>query len=99
MEQNKPNEVRAGRSVRGAIAVAIAIAFISMFLMGGAAPAHAEGTTTRPRPNIVLVHGAWADGSSFSGVTSRLQADGYTVHVLPNPLADLRLMRPTLPAT
>ncbi len=38
---------------------------------------------------IVLVHGAWADGSSWSGVTARLQADGYTVHVPPNPLRGL----------
>lgn len=30
-------------------------------------------------PNIVLVHGAWADGSSWSAVIERLQADGYTV--------------------
>jgi pimeloyl-ACP methyl ester carboxylesterase len=29
--------------------------------------------------NIVLVHGAWADGSSWSTVVERLQADGYTV--------------------
>jgi pimeloyl-ACP methyl ester carboxylesterase len=30
-------------------------------------------------PNIVLVHGAWADGSSWSAVIGRLQADGYNV--------------------
>jgi pimeloyl-ACP methyl ester carboxylesterase len=30
-------------------------------------------------PNIVLVHGAWADGSCWSSVIERLQADGYTV--------------------
>jgi pimeloyl-ACP methyl ester carboxylesterase len=30
-------------------------------------------------PNIVLVHGAWADGSCWSGVIERLQADGYRV--------------------
>jgi pimeloyl-ACP methyl ester carboxylesterase len=30
-------------------------------------------------PNIVLVHGAWADGSSWSAVIEQLQADGYTV--------------------
>jgi len=29
--------------------------------------------------NIVLVHGAWADGSSWSGVVQRLQSDGYNV--------------------
>jgi pimeloyl-ACP methyl ester carboxylesterase len=30
-------------------------------------------------PNIVLVHGAWADGSSWSAVVERLQAEGYSV--------------------
>src|SRR2546427_1545217 len=43
------------------------------------------------RPNIVLVHGAWADGSCWSGVIERLQADGYhvTAPQFPRPaLAD-----------
>lgn len=31
------------------------------------------------RPNIVLVHGAWADGSCWSAVIEQLQADGYNV--------------------
>jgi len=31
------------------------------------------------QPNIVLVHGAWADGSCWSAVIESLQADGYTV--------------------
>src|SRR3954469_2082804 len=30
-------------------------------------------------PNIVLVHGAWADGSSWAAVIERLEADGYNV--------------------
>jgi pimeloyl-ACP methyl ester carboxylesterase len=30
-------------------------------------------------PNVVLVHGAWADGSSWSAVTEALQAKGYAV--------------------
>jgi pimeloyl-ACP methyl ester carboxylesterase len=30
-------------------------------------------------PNIVLVHGAWADGSSWSAVVERLQSEGYSV--------------------
>jgi pimeloyl-ACP methyl ester carboxylesterase len=37
----------------------------------------------------VLVHGAWADSSSWDGVVSRLQRDGYTVDVPPNPLLGL----------
>jgi hypothetical protein len=31
------------------------------------------------RLNIVLVHGAWADGSSWSSVIEQLQAEGYHV--------------------
>jgi pimeloyl-ACP methyl ester carboxylesterase len=31
------------------------------------------------RPNIILVHGAWADGSCWSGVIERLQGDGFQV--------------------
>ena len=31
------------------------------------------------QPNIVLVHGAWADGSCWNDVIERLQADGYNV--------------------
>jgi pimeloyl-ACP methyl ester carboxylesterase len=41
------------------------------------------------RPNIVLVHGAWADGSSWSGVIKRLQADGYHVTAPQFPLTGL----------
>jgi pimeloyl-ACP methyl ester carboxylesterase len=31
------------------------------------------------RPNILLVHGAWADGSCWSAVIAQLQARGYNV--------------------
>jgi pimeloyl-ACP methyl ester carboxylesterase len=41
------------------------------------------------RPNIVLVHGAWADGSSWSGVIERLQSDGYRVTAPQFPLTAL----------
>lgn len=40
-------------------------------------------------PNIVLVHGAWADGSSWSAVAERLQADGYNVCAPQFPLTSL----------
>lgn len=42
-----------------------------------------------PRPNLVLVHGAWADGSSWSAVIERLQADGYKVTAPQMPLTSL----------
>jgi pimeloyl-ACP methyl ester carboxylesterase len=40
-------------------------------------------------PNIVLVHGAWADGSSWSSVVERLQAGGYHVTAPQFPLTSL----------
>jgi pimeloyl-ACP methyl ester carboxylesterase len=40
-------------------------------------------------PNIVLVHGAWADGSCWSDVIERLQADGHTVTAPQFPLTSL----------
>ncbi len=44
---------------------------------------------THPRPSVVLVHGAWADGSSWSSVIERLQADGYHVTAPQFPLTSL----------
>src|SRR6476620_10465172 len=41
------------------------------------------------RPNIVLVHGAWAEGSCWSGVIERLQADGFHVRAPQFPLSSL----------
>ena len=42
--------------------------------------------STSPKPTIVLVHGAWADASSWDGEIMRLQQAGYTVFAPPNPL-------------
>jgi pimeloyl-ACP methyl ester carboxylesterase len=41
------------------------------------------------RPNIVLVHGAWADGSCWSGVIERVQAEGFQVRAPQFPLSSL----------
>jgi pimeloyl-ACP methyl ester carboxylesterase len=41
------------------------------------------------RPVVVLVHGAWADASSWSGEVATLQAAGYDVRAIANPLQDL----------
>ena len=41
------------------------------------------------RPNIVLAHGAWADGSCWSGVVERLQANGFQVRAPQFPLTSL----------
>ena len=42
-----------------------------------------------PLPNILLVHGAWADGSSWSGVIEGLQSQGYRVTAPQFPLSSL----------
>jgi pimeloyl-ACP methyl ester carboxylesterase len=47
---------------------------------------HLDAAGSAAKPTIVLEHGAWADGSSWGGVVTRLQKDGYTVDVPPNPL-------------
>src|SRR5437899_12586471 len=39
--------------------------------------------------NIVIVHGAWADGSSWSKVIALLQAKGFHVVAVQNPLTSL----------
>ncbi|GIH20447.1 alpha/beta fold hydrolase [Rugosimonospora africana] len=59
-----------------------------------AAPAQAvSGTSIRPardkRPTVVLVHGAFADASGWSGTVQRLQDDGYPVVAVANPLRAL----------
>ncbi|MEV5966137.1 alpha/beta hydrolase [Kribbella sp. NPDC051952] len=63
------------------------IAFLAV-LVAAASPA-AASHPNKPKPTIVLVHGAWADGSSWTDITRRLQGDGYTVRVPPNPLRSL----------
>src|ERR1700722_10506511 len=42
------------------------------------------------KPTVVLVHGGWADGSSWNPVAARLQRDGYTVIVPANPLRGVK---------
>ena len=43
-----------------------------------------------PKPTIVIVHGAFADASSWNDVTERLQQQGYEVIAPPNPLRGVR---------
>jgi pimeloyl-ACP methyl ester carboxylesterase len=47
------------------------------------------GPETTSKPTIVLVHGAFADGSSWSRVIPLLETDGYTVIAVQNPLTSL----------
>jgi len=54
---------------------------------GLAAPASASGH--RQKANVLLVHGAWVDGSSWNAVTSILQQHGHTVLAVQLPLTSL----------
>src|SRR6266576_2487674 len=51
--------------------------------------AHAQTAAPVEARNVVLVHGAWADGSSWTEVISRLQGAGLNVTAVQNPLTSL----------
>lgn len=54
-----------------------------------AAPAMAAPASAKAVKNIVLVHGAFADGSGWAGVHKILVKDGYTVSIVQNPTLSL----------
>ena len=61
---------------------------IAAFVMAAAlAGAHASESS---KPTVVLVHGAFADTSSWNGVTRILQKDGYRVVAVAVPQSLLR---------
>jgi pimeloyl-ACP methyl ester carboxylesterase len=55
----------------------------------GGFEAHARMAAPVEARNVVLIHGAWADGSSWAGVIPRLQAAGLKVTAVQNPLTSL----------
>jgi pimeloyl-ACP methyl ester carboxylesterase len=83
--KSRPRKARlalTGAAVAAMIAIPSAVAAAST-----TSPAHpATAGSPAPKATIVIEHGAWADGSSFDGVVTRLQRAGYTVDVPPNPL-------------
>lgn len=60
--------------------------FAAFALVLGASGSPAAPASAGAKPTIVLVHGAFADSSSWNGVTARLLADGYPVVAAANPL-------------
>ncbi len=88
MKQAKSNVVKSWRSILRAFT--IAAFFVAMSGASMTAVAQEEETGQRkPVPNIMLVHGAWADGSSWSKVIERLQKAGYNVTAPQFPLTTL----------
>src|SRR6266540_2274303 len=74
---------------RTAAAIAgLAVAVAGVLVTAGASGTAAHGIA-KPRPTVVLVHGAFADSSGWNGVVARLQHDGYPVIAAANPLRGL----------
>jgi pimeloyl-ACP methyl ester carboxylesterase len=55
-----------------------------------ASGAQAQVVNPTGKPTVVLVHGAFADSSSWNGVITILRHDGYRVIAAPNPLRGVR---------
>jgi pimeloyl-ACP methyl ester carboxylesterase len=53
---------------------------------GAAPPAGSAPAPAADRPTVVLVHGAFADGSAWARVIPLLERDGYPVVAVQNPL-------------
>src|ERR1700730_234343 len=75
--------------VKAALAAPVAAAILPTGLGGTLAAAAAREDEDGPKETIVLVHGGWADSSSWTAVIERLQDEGYTVVAPANPLRDL----------
>src|SRR5256885_17212668 len=63
------------------------IAGVATSLLGRSSKAQAQPAVTAR--NVVLVHGAYADGSCWSDVIGRLQAAGLRATAVQNPLTSL----------
>ncbi|MEV6279440.1 alpha/beta hydrolase [Nocardia sp. NPDC051832] len=77
----------------GALTVALAAAACSSGGDTSAAQTQTATTVPQPDPNkpgVLLVHGAFADGSSWGGVAEQLQAKGYRVTTAAVPLRGLK---------
>src|ERR1700751_3359070 len=62
-----------------------AVAALASMLMGATLNAAAAGPPPTGSKNVVLVHGAFADGSGWEAVAKILEKDGYAVSVVQHP--------------
>jgi pimeloyl-ACP methyl ester carboxylesterase len=69
--------------------LAALLSVMALFLLTASSQAASASASHAGKPTVVLVHGAWADASSWSQVTERLQKDGYRVLAPANPLRSL----------
>lgn len=61
-----------------------------LMLAAGLVASTAQAQSTPPKPTVVFVHGAFADSSSWNGVITILERDGYKVVAAANPLRGVR---------
>ncbi|MGN8117030.1 alpha/beta fold hydrolase [Labrys sp. 22185] len=64
--------------------------FVKGLAVAGALLLSAPALAGSGKPTVVLVHGAFADASSWNGVIQRLEKDGYPVVAAANPLRSVR---------
>jgi pimeloyl-ACP methyl ester carboxylesterase len=74
------------RLPRRVIAMSSALVLVALVWIGGGQAAATPRQSSDPRPTIVLVHGDWADASSWNAVIERLQDRGFNVVAPPNTL-------------
>jgi pimeloyl-ACP methyl ester carboxylesterase len=74
------------RHVRRALLAAPGLALLVLSVRAEASAAADSNGGDRERPTVVLVHGDWADASSWSSVIERLQEKGLNVVAPPNLL-------------
>jgi len=67
----------------------VLIAVVSLMIAAVATETAAQKNPTQGVRNVVLVHGAWADGSGWSKVIPLLEAKGLHVIAVQNPLTSL----------
>jgi pimeloyl-ACP methyl ester carboxylesterase len=75
--------------LRGTAALAGLAAVQASGLTSAAEAAPASTTSGHPKANVLLVHGAWVDGSSWSRVIAILQRHGHNVVAVQLPLTSL----------
>jgi pimeloyl-ACP methyl ester carboxylesterase len=76
-------------SIRRAVMAAVPVAMIGLLGVFTVNASAQPSTHAATKPTVVLVHGAFADASSWNGVVTRLQRKGYTVLAPANPLRGL----------
>src|SRR3979409_2675388 len=68
-------------------ALSLGVLFLATAGVGAQTVASAATRRAAAKPTIVLVHGAFADASSFQYLIPLLQNDGYNVVAVENPLS------------